>query len=132
LVQGLPTNAFGALVSPSDLGVFLSGKLGITQVHIMRGTGRANRNPASATRVDLGGDWIWIGYMASQDDFGLMPASGKLETTSATGILRVESAAPEVYYDRVGMVHHYSVFCPSDFVVPSASLGTIITAILTP
>lgn len=133
LVAGLPTNAFGALASPSDLGTFLSTKIpGINNVYVMRATGRANRNPASATRAGLGGNWIWVGYMASQEDMVVTPAgSGKLET-SASGILRVQAFAPEVGYTQIGMTHHYSVFCPSDFVVPSASLGTIITALLDP
>lgn len=132
LVAGLPTNAFGALVSPTDLEQFLSGKLGITKVLVMRATSRSTRNPANAARANLGGNWIWIGYMPGQDEMIVAPAGGGKLETSASGILRVEAFAPEVQYDRVGMVHHYSVFCPSDFIVPSASLGTIITAILEP
>lgn len=129
LVEGLSTMGFRGLVSKAELDQYFAIKLGVQKIFIMEATGKNTRNPASAVRVDLGGDWIWVGYLP--DEMDVAGGRGQFKV-DATGVARVVADHEELVYDRLGQIHKYSIGNAVDFVPVAGELGTIMTTILTP
>lgn len=129
LVEGLSTMGFRGIVSKAELDQYFALKLGVQKVFIMEATSKSTRNPAASTRANLGGDWIWVGYLP--DDVNFSGGRGQM-LSDASGAVRVVADHEELVYDREGQIHRFAVSNAVDFVSLSSSLGTIMTSILTP
>jgi hypothetical protein len=129
LVEGLSTMGFRGYVSEAEFDQYIALKFGMKKSYTMKAIGHTTRNPDNAATTELGGNWIWVGYLA--DDVNASGGRGQM-TADASGAVRVVADHEELKYSAIGEIHNFSISNAVDFVSLSSGLGTILTSVLDP